>query len=102
MKGLFTATDVAQLHDHLLIVGARAGSITVFRRDDANGAFSVPFAFQIQLASSQGVSLEDFTGERVTVAAAKDRVVVAWLTTTSTMAGTSTAPGGYAVLGCSP
>ncbi len=102
LAGSFTATDVAQLHDHLLIVGAGAGSITVFRLDDANGTFSVPTAFQIQLASSQGVSLEDFTGERIAMAAAKDRIVVAWLTTTTTMAGTSTAPGGYAVLGCSP
>jgi hypothetical protein len=35
------------------------------------------------------------------MAAAKDRVVVAWLTTTATM-GSGAAPGGYAVLGSSP
>lgn len=102
LPGPSTALDVAQLHDHLLIAGGRAGSITVFRIDDANGTLS-PSAFQVQLASSQGVdALESFTGERVAMAAARDRVVVAWLTTTATMAGTSTVPGGYAVLGCSP
>jgi hypothetical protein len=99
--GPYTAMDVAQLHDYLLVAGAQAGSITVFRLDDANGTLSSTSTFQTKLSSSfGGVSLQDFKGERVAIAAARGRVVVTWITSTATIAGTTTAPGGYAVLGC--
>lgn len=99
--GPYTAMDVSQLHDYLLIAGAQAGSITVFRLDDANGEFASTSTFQTKLSSSfGGVSLQEFKGERVAIAAARGRVVVTWLTSTAPIAGTTTAPGGFAVLGC--
>jgi hypothetical protein len=100
-EGPYTAVDVAQFHDYLLIAGGQAGSVTVFRLDDVNGTFSGPSTFQAKLSSSLGVSaIKDFKGERVAVAAARGRVVVAWLTSVEPIAETTTVPGGYAVLAC--
>jgi hypothetical protein len=99
--GPYTSVDAAQLHDYLLIAGAQAGSVTVFRLDDANGTFSGSSTFQAKLSSSLGVSsIKDFKGERVAVAAARGRVVVAWLTSVEPVDNTTTVPGGYAVLAC--
>jgi len=99
--GPYTAVDAAQLHDYLLIAGAQAGSVTVFRLDDANGTFSGASTFQAKLSSSLGVSaIKDFKGERVAVAAARGRVVVTWLTSVEPVANTTTVPGGWAVLAC--
>ncbi|PKN32326.1 MAG: hypothetical protein CVU63_19355 [Deltaproteobacteria bacterium HGW-Deltaproteobacteria-20] len=99
--GPYTSVDAAQLHDYLLIAGAQAGSVTVFRLDDANGTFSGSSTFQAKLSSSLGVSaLKDFKGERVAVAAARGRVVVTWLTSVEPVDNTTTVPGGWAVLAC--
>jgi hypothetical protein len=99
--GPYTSVDAAQLHDYLLVAGAQTGSVTVFRLDGANGTFSGESTFQTELSSSLGVpAMKDFKGERVAVAAARGRVVVAWLTSVEPVANTTTVPGGYAVLAC--
>jgi hypothetical protein len=98
--GPYTSVGSAQLHDYLLLAGAKKGAITMFRIDDANGTFSGS-PFQSTLSSSFGLSaIEGFQGERIGIAAARKRVVVAWITSTVPMANTSTAPGGFAVLAC--
>jgi len=99
--GPFTAMDLAQLHGCVLIAGARSGSITIFGVDDANGTFNGPSTINTELSSTFGnTTLKDFQGERIAVAAGRDRIVVTWVTSTAPLASGSVTPGGYAVLGC--
>jgi hypothetical protein len=99
--GPYTSMDLAQLHDYVLIAGAQTESITIFRLDDANGTFTSSSTLQTELSSSFGnTTLDSFQGDRVAIAAARGRVVVAWVTSTAPLSSTTTAPGGYAVLGC--
>ena len=97
--GPYTAMDVTQLHDYLLIAAGKAGSITVFRLDDANGTFSDTSTTQQDL-DSDAASLSQYLGDQVAITAARGRVVVAWTTSKAPLTSTGTAPGGYAVLGC--
>lgn len=99
--GPYTGMDLVQLHDYLLVAAAKAGTITIFRLDDANDAFSSTSTFQTNLTSTfDKASLTQYKGERVAIAAARGRVVVSWTTSSSPLTSASTAPGGYAVLGC--
>ncbi|PIE05474.1 MAG: hypothetical protein CSA75_04560 [Sorangium cellulosum] len=100
--GPYTAVDVAHLRNHLLVAGAQTGKISVFRLDDANGQLKQKASVLKQdlEASIDKADLHDFEGERVNIAAARGRVVIAWMNSTSALVDTSTSPGGYAVLVC--
>jgi hypothetical protein len=99
--GPYTAVDATTLHDHVLIAGAQAGKITVFRVDDADNATSGAASAQVDLSAAVGgTSLAGYLGRRVSIGAIRNRVVVAWVMTTAPLADATSVPGGYAVLTC--
>ena len=99
--GPYTGVDAVTLHDYLFVVGAQAGKITVFRIDDATGTMGTSSAFQLSLSDTVGnTTLKDFQGERLAVAAARNRLVIAWLTSNAALSSATTIPGGYVVLAC--
>ncbi|MCU0690345.1 MAG: hypothetical protein MUF54_02990 [Polyangiaceae bacterium] len=99
--GPYTAVDATTLHAHVLIAGAQVGKISVFRVDDADNALGSAASTQVDLnAAVGGTSLVGYLGERVSIGANRNRVVVAWVMTTAPLAGATNVPGGYAVLSC--
>jgi hypothetical protein len=101
--GPFTAVDAVTLNDHLLIFAAQKGSITAYRLDGiVSGTPGADAAAMPQVTFSSTVgatSLAQFEGTAMGVAAARNRVIVAWLNTLGQL-GANKPPGGYAVLSC--
>lgn len=100
--GPFGAVDVANLGDRVLLAAGATHGITMFRLDGATSG-KLPASASSTQAFSQtlgGVSLGSYDGKSISVAAARNRVAVAWVTRQSL--GSSDATGGFAVFACTP
>ena len=94
--GPYGAVDIVRWGEQLVTVGAKPGSISLFRIPGVDGATEIGPA-----ELSMTTPIDGYEGTRVAVTAARDSVVVAWLASTGVLpAGVS--PGGYVVLGCGP
>ncbi|MBX3183352.1 MAG: hypothetical protein KIT72_03705 [Polyangiaceae bacterium] len=89
--------DVVALNDRLLMLTASTGNLTIHR---FTGAATTPVAGEQApfLGSVGSTSLSGFQGELVGMAAARNRVAMAWLTRSRLQSGDSV--GGWAVLEC--
>jgi len=89
------------LNDRVLVAAGAMAKITLFRMDGNDGTMSAGSSFQATLVSPLGsATLANYDGGRVSVAAARNRVVVAWLNSAAPIPNATTAPGGFAVLAC--
>ncbi len=99
--GPFDSIDAAVLNDRVVVAAGATAKITLFRMDENNGTMSAGASFQATLVSPLGnATLTNYDGGRVSVAAARNRVVVAWLNSAAPIPNATTAPGGFAVLAC--
>lgn len=99
--GPFASLDTTTTGNYALVAGGAAGKIMVFRIDDANGTMQGGSTLQVTLAATLGkATLANFDGSRLSIAAARGRLVIAWINSASPTADDTTPPGGYAVLGC--
>lgn len=99
--GVFQSGDVAFTHDHLIVVGGSANNLVVYRVDGATTASTVSAtgATKVEYKDALGkASLSDFDGARLSMAAARDHVVVVWLSSLALSQGVPT--GGWAMLSC--
>ena len=95
----FRSGDIAQLRNHLFVVGGQMGGFTVFDVQGATTAPMVPPANSVQLTSNiMGVSVVAVDGNHVAIAAARQRVALAWLRQQQLVGASS--PGGWALLEC--
>lgn len=89
----YASLDVSRIRDHVVVAGGEPGRVSVVRGDGVSGLMP-------ELA---GVSYEldvvGYDGTRVAVASARERVAVAWLTS-SASSPSGTAAVGYALLSC--
>jgi hypothetical protein len=85
---------IAALGDHLLMAIGQIGGIQLERHDGARGALgNLPSLGRQYVGAIGAASLGDYDGKRVALAAARERMAVAWLSAT----GES---GGWALLRC--
>lgn len=90
--------DVTTLRDHVLTVTAMEGAFSVGRQAGATGLLGSGESELVVFSGDLGnVSLTDYAGHNVSVAAARQRVAVAWL---NELAAPGTSPGGFALLEC--
>ena len=98
-KGTVMGGALVVLRDHLFVVQARSGGISVYRLDGANGSLAAGPAVSMDFAGSLGtMNLSAFDGTRIAAAAARDRVAVTWLTKAT--ADSALPIGGWALLRC--
>lgn len=90
---------LAVLRSHLFVAQGKVGGITVYRLDGADGNLANKPAVSMEFPSSFGpANLTAFDGARIAMAAARDRVAVAWVTKGKLAAGEPA--GGWALLRC--
>ncbi len=96
IAGAFTGGDVAFVHDYLVIAAGAPRSVSLYRAEGATTSSSITSAAGVSTSGSIGsVSLDAFDGARIVIAAARQRVALAWLDAPS-----SPTPGGWALLSC--
>lgn len=97
--GSVIAADVVAHGDNLLFALAQAGQITVQRLQGAQGTIATSASDTQTLSGTIGkVSITNFDGTKMAMAADRDRVAVVWITTQQP--GTSDPTGGWALLQC--
>lgn len=97
--GTVYSTAFAAMGSHLFVAQGHTGGITIHRLEGADGKVSLTPSDTVELPPSLcDVSLSTFDGTHLAMAAARNRVVVVWLTKPKLSAGDPS--GGYAVLKC--
>lgn len=87
------------LRGHLFVAQGRAGGITVHRLDGADGSLSGKPVVSMEFPVSLGPNnLTTFDGTHIAMAAARERVVVTWVSKSKLANGDAT--GGWATLRC--
>lgn len=95
----YKSGDVANLRNHLFLLGADTASLAVYDVTGAAGAALTPPAMPKQFTQTIGTtSLIGFDGTRVAMAASRQRIALAWLKSAA-LVGATTA-GGWALLEC--
>jgi hypothetical protein len=98
-SSVHTATDVAVLRDHALIVVARPRGFRLWKLSGALGPSLAQDGLGIDEDNVVGTeNLGNYDGARVVVAAARTRVIVAWIT--RKQLGTTDETGGFALYAC--
>ena len=101
MGQLFQSGDVTVLGDHVLVTVARSRGFHVWKLRGALGdALSLEEAGVDEDLVAGAQNLGSYDGARVSVVAARNRVLVAWITRAKPGAGDPT--GGYALYSCGP
>ncbi len=96
---VYLSGDVANLRNHLFVLGADTAAMAVYDVTGAAGTTLTPPSAPEQFTQTVGsTSLIGFDGTRVAMAAGRQRVAIAWLKA-STLVGATTA-GGWALLEC--
>ena len=97
--GAVAGGAMAVLRSYLLVAQGRSGGITVHRLDGADASLSGNAEVWMDLPVSLGsTNLSAFDGSHIAIAAARKRVVVAWLSKSKLVNGNAT--GGWATLKC--
>lgn len=95
----FAAGDVAVLDDRVLLALAEPGALRIQKLAGALGDGLSADGSRVDFVGAVGAtSLATFDGARVAVAAARNRVLIVWLTRSAL--GPIDPTGGYAVLAC--
>jgi hypothetical protein len=94
-----TGAALAPLRDHVFVLGASAGQLTLYDFRGAQADVQPTPAGTVHFNDSVGTaSLAGFDGQHVALAAARNQVAVVWLTGSELASGS--ALGGWALLSC--
>ncbi len=98
--GPFSSVDATTLNDHIIIAAGSSKTVTLWRLDRATGVITKepPLSTTLPLVTGKA-TLADYDGARIAIAAARKRVMVAWVTTPEPRTADKVA-GGYVLLGC--
>ncbi|MFO0568787.1 MAG: hypothetical protein U0263_24205 [Polyangiaceae bacterium] len=98
-KGTVAGGAMAALRSHLFVAQGRSGGITVHRLDGADASLNTKPVVEMDFPVSLGpTNLSSFDGTRIAIAAARERVVVTWVSKGKLASGDAT--GGWALLRC--
>lgn len=97
--GPYTSVDVAYVSDHLIIAGGKSKSITLFRFDGVSGTITDQPKAQVTVTDPGGLQLDQFDGNNLALSAARDHVVVSWVTASGGLTS-GQLPGAYIMYGC--
>jgi hypothetical protein len=93
------ATDVVVLRDHAFVVAARARGFRLWKLNGALGKTLVQDGLGVDHENVVGnENLGNYDGVRVAIAAARNRVIVTWIT--RKQLGTTDETGGFALYAC--
>jgi len=99
-SGTVLGSSLAPLRDHFFVAQSYQGGIRIVRLSGAETKLSLAPVATVELPTTLGTaSLTDFGGTQLSIAAARDRVAVIWLTKPNLISGDIT--GGWALLRCS-
>lgn len=99
--GTVTAGDLAVLGDHAIIAVARPRGFHVWQLRGATATSLAQDGFGVDESNTIGdQNLGNYDGARISVAAARQRIAVVWVT--RKQLGTQDATGGFALYACEP
>ncbi|MBI5536110.1 MAG: hypothetical protein HY898_25540 [Deltaproteobacteria bacterium] len=95
-----TAVDAIALNGHFIVVAAGFKEISLFRFDITESGITAPASPIVLPSTALGsTSLDKFDGTMMSVAGARNRVMITWLNKAGPL-GEGASPGGYVVLQC--